>query len=139
MAPLRLNSPARLTGIFLLPFRNNVKVGLDFKQALENEWKALRGRVLQREDFDVIVVESQMPTMAFEMRVTKVVVEEGVVFGLSLVELFGSEIEGALKNAEGFLLVEKPNCQEVADLEYETLGLLQERGGNRRACYGEFE
>ena len=66
--------------------------------------------------------------MAFEMRVTKVVVEEGVVFELSLVKLFGSEIQRALENAEGFLLVEKPNCQEVADLEYETLGLQQERG-----------
>src|SRR5260370_17412886 len=126
MSPLRLNGPAGLTGIFFLPFRYNVKVGLDFEQALENERKTLRGRVLQREDFDVVFVESQMPTMAFEMRVTKVVVEEGVVLELSLVEIFGSEIQRALENAEGFLLVEKPNSEEVVDLDYETLGLLQQ-------------
>src|SRR5271157_3575992 len=37
------------------------------------------------------------------------------------------EVERSLKNAEGFLFVENPNSEEVADLEDEAAGFLNER------------
>jgi hypothetical protein len=56
--------------------------------------------------------------MAFEMGFGEVVVEKGVVFQFGE-RVFRIEIERLLENAEGFLLVEHPHGQEVADLQDE--------------------
>ena len=37
------------------------------------------------------------------------------------------EVERSLENAEGFLFVEHPNSEEVADLEDEAAGFLKQR------------
>src|SRR5580704_16538433 len=106
MAALGLDGSPRLSGIFLLPFRDDVVVGFNFEQSLEDERKALCGRLLQRQYFDVVIVHSQMPAMAFEGRFRKVVIEEGVVLEFGKVDFVGMEIQCALENPEGFLFVE---------------------------------
>ncbi len=127
MAALGLDDPAHLAGIFLFPFRDDVIVGFHFEQAFEDERKALGGRLLERQNLDVVVVHAQMPAMAFDGRFGKVVVEEGVVLEFGEFEFVGMEVERSLENAEGFLFVEHPNSEEVADLEDEAAGLLKQR------------
>ena len=68
VAALRLNDPAGFARVFFFPFRDDVIVGLNFKQALEDERKALRRRFLEREYLDVVIVEAEMSPVAFEMR-----------------------------------------------------------------------
>src|SRR5713226_5740639 len=68
-----------------------------------------------------------MPAMAFESGFGEVVVEEGVVFELGEIEFVGMEVERSLENAEGFLFIEHPNSEEVADLEDEAAGFLKQR------------
>src|SRR6266487_1314749 len=69
-----------------------------------------------------------MSPVTFEMGLAKVEVEESVVLKLRQFELIGCQVQRSFENAEGFLLVEKPHCQEVADLQDETLSLLQQCG-----------
>src|SRR5208283_1404327 len=102
MAALGLNDPAHLAGIFFFPFRDDVKVCFHFKQAFEDERKALGGRLFERQNLDVVIVHPQMPAMAFEMRFGKVVIEEGVVFEFGEFELVRMEVERSLENAERF-------------------------------------
>ena len=103
MAALGLDDPAHLAGIFLLPFRYDVVVRLDFEQSFEDERKALGGGFLERQNLDVIVVHAQMPAMAFDGRFGQVVVEERVMFQFGEIELVGMEVKGSFYNAEGFL------------------------------------
>src|SRR5580700_12300660 len=65
--------------------------------------------------------------MAFQGGFGEVVVEEGVVFEFSEFQFVGVEIECVLENAEGFLFVEHPYGKEVADLEDEAAGFLEQR------------
>ena len=113
---LRLDDPPSLTGIFPLPFRDDVIVGFNFKKPLEDERKTLRGRLLECEDPDVVIVEPEMPSVAFEMRLAKIIIEKGVVLELSKIALCRREVEDTLQDAECVVLVEHPNGQEVADL-----------------------
>ena len=112
----------------LLPFGDDVVVGLHFEQAFENERKALGGRLFQRQDLDVVVVHAQMAAMAFEVRFAEVVVEKRVVLEFGEFELVGVEVEGLLQDAERFLFVENANGEKIADLEDEALRLLKECG-----------
>src|SRR5258708_32610115 len=127
MTALGLDDPAHLAGIFLFPFRDDVIVRFHFKQSFEDKGEALGGRLLERQNLDVVVVHSQMPAMAFHGRFGKVVVEEGVVLEFGEFEFVGIEVERSLENAEGFLFVEHPNSEEVADLEDEAAGFLKQR------------
>ena len=68
VAALGLNDPARFARVFLFPFRDDVIVRLNFEQAFEDERKALRGRFLEREYLDVVIVQAKMSAVAFEMR-----------------------------------------------------------------------
>ena len=99
--------PPRLAGIFLFPFGDDVIVGFNFEQALEDEREALGGRFLERQNLDVVIVQPQMPAVAFEMRLAEVVVEESVVFELGEFELVRGEVERLLENAERFVFVEQ--------------------------------
>ena len=66
--------------------------------------------------------------MAFEMGFAKVVIEKGVVFEPSKVDLLWGKVEGLLENTEGFLFVEQTDGQKIADLENEALDLLKQTG-----------
>src|ERR1700730_2673007 len=55
---LSLDCAPRLAGILLLPFRDDKIVGVNFKEALEDQREALGGRLLQGENLDVVVVKS---------------------------------------------------------------------------------
>jgi len=68
MATFGLNDPPGFSCVFLLPFRDDVVVSLDFKQTFEDQREALRGRFLEREHPDVVIVEAKMSPVAFEMR-----------------------------------------------------------------------
>ena len=63
--------------------------------------------------------------MTLEMRLAKVVIEEGVVLELRQFQFIGREVQRLFQNSEGFLFIEQPNRQEIAYLEDETLGLLK--------------
>ena len=127
MAALGLDDPAHFAGIFLFPFRDDVIVRFDFEQAFEDEGKALRGRLLECQNLDVVIVHAQMSAVAFERRFGQVVIEEGVVLELGEIEFVGMKVEGLLENAEGFLFVEHAHREEVADLEDEAAGFLKQR------------
>ena len=127
VAALGLDGPARLAGVFFFPLRHDVIVGFDFEQALEDERKALGGRLLERQNLDVVIVHPQMPAVAFDGGFGEVVVEEGVVFQFGEFELGGMEVERSLENAEGFLFVEKPDSEEVADVKDEAARFLEQR------------
>ena len=64
---LGLNHPSGFARIFFLPFCHNVVVGLDFEQALKDQRKALRGGFFERQNPHIIVVETEVPPVAFEM------------------------------------------------------------------------
>src|SRR5260370_19618346 len=126
VAALSLDDPAHFAGIFFFPLRDGVIVRFHFEQAFEDERKALCGRLLERQNLDVVVVHAEMPAVAFQGRFGKVVVEKGVGFEFGEVELVGMEVERSLENAEGFLFVEHPNGKEVSDLEDEAAGFLKQ-------------
>src|SRR6266849_1843815 len=125
---LGLNHPSGFAQIFFLPFGHNVVVGLDFEQALEDQRKALRGRFFQRQDPHVIVVNAEVPSVAFEMGIAEVVIEKGVVFKPGRFDLLRGKVEGLLENAEGFLFIEQTDRQKIADLENEAFDLLEKAG-----------
>ena len=79
-------------------------VRFDFEQALEDERKALRGRLLERQNLDVVVVHAQVAAMAFEVRFREVVIKKRVVLEPGRVELLRIEVERALQDRKGFLL-----------------------------------
>jgi len=64
--------------------------------------------------------------VAFQVGFTEVVIEKGVVFKPSSLDLLGGKVEGLLENAEGLLFVEQTDRQEIVDLENEALDLLEQ-------------
>src|SRR5580704_5114025 len=68
-----------------------------------------------------------MPAMAFESGFGKVVVEKGVVFERGEIKFVWMEVESSFENAEGFLFVEHPSNEEVAELEDKAAGFLKQR------------
>src|SRR5437899_3109419 len=119
VAALRLNRFARLARILFLPLRDDVEVSLHFEKVFENERKALGRRFFEGQNLNVVVVEPQMPAMAFQVRFTKVVVEKRVVLEACELELERRKIQNSLKNAESVLLAEEFDLNEIADLEDE--------------------
>src|SRR6266436_1987556 len=128
VAAFSLDVPPGLAGVFLLPFGDDVIVGLHFKEAFEDEGKALGGRLFQRQDLNVVVVHAQMAAVAFELRFAKIVVEERIVLESCEFDLVRVEVERFLENTEHFLLAENAYRQKVADLENETSSLLKKSG-----------
>src|ERR1700682_1194210 len=126
VSALGLNHPSGFARIFFLPFRHNMVVSLDFEQALEDERKALRGRFFERQNPHVIVVEAEVPSVAFEMGFAEVVIEKGVVLEPGRFDLLRGKVESLLENAEGFLFIEQADRQKIADLENEAFDLLEQ-------------
>src|SRR6202043_383472 len=93
MAAFGLDDAAHLAGIFLFPLGDDVIVGFNFKQSFEDERKALRRRFFERQNLDVVIVDPQMPAMAFDRRFGKVVIEKGVVLEFGRIDLIGLEVE----------------------------------------------
>src|SRR5882762_3735776 len=123
---LGLNHPSGFARIFFLPFGHNVVVSLDFEQALEDERKALGGRFFERQNSHVIVVEAEVPSVAFEMGFAEVVIEKGVVFEPGRFDLLRGKVESLLESAEGFLFIEQTDRQKIADLENEAFDLQEQ-------------
>ncbi len=92
MAAAGVNPPARLRRVLPLPFGRYKEVTLDFEELLEEQRETLRRGLFQREHLDVVVVQAQKSTMAFEMRLAEIEVEKGVVFEFREVELLGCEV-----------------------------------------------
>src|SRR5580704_10408 len=68
-----------------------------------------------------------MPAMALDGRFWQIVIEKGVMLQFGELEFVEIKVERSLENAEGFLLVEHANGEEVADLEDEASGFLKQR------------
>src|SRR5580692_1401330 len=124
MAALRLDGSPHCSRVFLFPLGHDMEVGLDFEQSLKDQWEALCGGLLQRQDFDVIIVEPKESAMAFQMGFAEVIVQKGVVFQAGERNLLWIEIESLLEDAECFLLVEQPHGQKIAYLQDEALDFL---------------
>src|SRR5580704_13668369 len=115
MPALGLYGPPSLARVLFLPLACDVVVGLDFEKAFEKQRKALRGRLLQSQNLEVVVVKSQMSPVAFQHGLREVVVEEGVVIEPRRRDLFWGEIEDPLENGIGLLLLEQAGRLKVAD------------------------
>ena len=122
---LGLYHPPGFARIFFLPFGHNVVVGLDFEQAFEDQRKALRRWFFERQNPHEMVVNAEVPSVAFEMGFAEVVIEKGVVFEPGRFDLLRGKVEGLLENAEGFLFIEQTDRQKIADLENEAFDLLE--------------
>src|ERR1700722_5416539 len=116
MAALSLDGSPHCSRVFLFPLAHDMEVGLDFEQSLKDQWKALCGRILERQHLHVIIVEAKESAMAFEMGFAEVIVQKSVIFQAGERDLLRIEIKGLLEDTEGFLLVEQPHGQEIAYL-----------------------
>jgi len=56
----RLDTTARLARLFFLPFGDDVVVGADVEEAFQQERERVRGRLLQREHFDVVFLHAEI-------------------------------------------------------------------------------
>src|SRR5260370_13969493 len=122
---LGLNHPSGFARIFFRTFGNNVVVGLDFEQTLEDQRKTLRRRFFEGQNPHVIVVDAEMSSVAFEMGFAEVVIEKGVVSEPGRFDLLRGKVKGLLETAAGFLFIEQTDRQKVADLDNEALDLLE--------------
>ncbi len=125
---LRLNRTAGLARLFFLPFGDDVVVGADVEEAFEQQGERMSGRLLQREDLDVVFVQTEIAAMAFKMGFAEVVIEERVVLQLRSRELLRIKIQRALQNRERFLFPEDSRAHEVADVRPEAFHLLAKDG-----------
>jgi len=123
---LGLNHSSGFARIFFLPFGHNVVVGLDFEQAFEDQRKTLRGWFFECQNPDVMVVNAEVPSVAFEMGFAEVVIEKGVVLEPGRYDFLRGKVESLLENAEGFLFIEQTDRQKIADLENEAFDLLEQ-------------
>ncbi len=82
----RLDEAAGFVRIFLFPLRCDEEVGFDFEQSLEDQGETVRGRFLEGEDLDVVIVQPQKPAMAFQVGLAEVV-QKGVVFQPRVLDL----------------------------------------------------
>src|SRR5258707_14643517 len=120
--------PPGFARIFFLPFGHNVVVGVDFEQVFEDQRKTLRGWFFERQNPHVMVVNAEVPSVAFEMGFAEVVIEKGVVFEPGRFDLLRGKVESLLENAERFLFIEQTDRQKIADLENEAFDLLEKAG-----------
>src|SRR5579875_738982 len=128
MPPAGINEAAAFIGRLPLPFRHDVIIGFNFEEPLENQREGLGGRFFERKDFHEMIVEPQMPAMAFEVRLAQVPVEKRIVLEMSRFELAGIEVQDALEDSKGFLFPEDFDGAEIADLEDEIAGLAKHGG-----------
>src|ERR1700674_3168950 len=124
--PFGLDRAPGLAGILLLPFSHHEIVGFNFKEALKDKRKALRGGFLQRKHFDVVVVESQVSPVALEKRVAELCIEESVVPEPGESDLQRRKVQRSVQDPKRLLLVEQAHGQEVADLQDEATEFLVE-------------
>ncbi len=61
--------------VYWVPLGNDVEVRRDVEQAIEDQWPGLAGKLLQREDADVIVIHAQVATMGLQFRAADLPVE----------------------------------------------------------------
>src|SRR5581483_412762 len=115
-----MDSASRLVRLLPLPLGDDEEIGLDLQQLLENQWEALCGWFFQREDFRVEVIQPKKPAMAFEVGLTKVIVEERFVLEFRELQFVRSEIQDLLQNSKCPLPAKKLDGQEVVDLQDET-------------------
>src|SRR5487761_476015 len=88
----------------------------------------MRGRLFERQNLDVVIVEAKMSAMAFKMRFAEVVVEKCVVFQAGKFKFLRCEIQRALQDSECFLLTKEFDANKIADLQHETSHLLVKSG-----------
>jgi len=74
VAAFSVNYSSTCAGIFFSPFRDNVIVGVNCEQALENQRKAVGGGFFERQNLYVIVIEPEVASMTFKMGLTEVIV-----------------------------------------------------------------
>jgi len=65
----------------------------------------LRCRFFESQDFDVVIVEPEMPSVAFEVRFAEIIVEKSVVLQSRMFDFVWCEVERLFEDAESLLLV----------------------------------
>src|SRR6266849_8176953 len=106
------------------PFGNDVEIGADLKQFLEQERASFTGQLLQRENLDVVVVEAQVPTMCFKLGVAELEVEIPAAREVRAKNFEGAEIDEAPQHAESFFGPLQLDLDEIAELPNQTRNLL---------------
>src|SRR5581483_7962881 len=80
-----------------LLFRHDVIIGFNFQEPLENQREGLGGRLFERQDFDEMIIEPQVPAMAFEVGLAQMPVKKRIVLEMSGLELARIEVQDALE------------------------------------------
>jgi hypothetical protein len=71
----RRNLFAGLGVVYRMPLGDDVEVCRDVEQAIEDQWPGLAGKLLKREDPEIVVVHAQIATMGFQLRAAHLPVE----------------------------------------------------------------
>ena len=86
-----------------MPFGDDMEVGRDVEQALQEQWPRLAGKLLQREDADIVVVQAQVAAMRFQLRVADLPVEMTRIAQRRVVDLGGAEVDETAQYAKRLL------------------------------------
>src|SRR5258708_37426026 len=99
-----MNETPALGRVLLLPLTAKEVVGFHFKEPLEDQGKALRGRVFERKHLHVVVVNAEESPVALDVGFAQVVVKERVASEPGFFNLQRGEIQNLLQNADRFVL-----------------------------------
>ena len=114
-----LDSAARGVVVLTNPLSGQDEVAGDVLKPFEQVRECLAGRFLEREDFDVPVVETEVVAVALQGLVTSKVVEEDIVLEPYAARLVRCVVEESPKEDKGFVLVEEASLDQVTKLNQE--------------------
>ncbi len=75
-----------------MPLGDDMEVGWNVEQALQQQGPGLRGQLLQRQDADLVVVHAQIAAMRLQLRIAHLPVEVACVAQRGVVDLGGTEV-----------------------------------------------
>ena len=86
-----------------MPFRDDMEVGRDIQQAVQQQGPRLARQFFQREHTDVEIIQAQMAAMRFKFRIAHLPVQMLHPVQPALLNLEGAEIHETPDEPEGFL------------------------------------
>ena len=111
-----MNEAPALGRVLFLPLTAKKIVGFDFEEPFEDQRKALRGRLFERQHLHVVVVNAKESSVAFDVGFREVVVEKCVPPKSGALDLEWREIQYLFQNAERFILCKNARAHKVAYL-----------------------
>ena len=103
MSAARGDLLARLCVVDWMPFGDDMEVGGDIEQAIEDQWPRLAGKLFQRENANVIVIHPQVAAMRLQLRAAYLPVEMTRAAQRRVVDFGGAEVYETPDKPEGLL------------------------------------